>query len=382
MIKIKEEFKSLIPALTKEEFKQLEQNCLDEGIREKILVWNGFIIDGHNRYEISLKWDLEIQTETKHFKDEEAVKEWMILNQFGRRNLSNYQRSVLALQLEEVFSKKAKENLSKAGSSFSPKEGLAILPKVTNKINTREELSKVAQVGERTLGMVKKIQEKATEEVKAKLSTGELSINAAYQDIKKEEKKEERIEVIQKQIQQIEKGDLPELKGLFDVVSVDPPWNYEGKTDKITSFDSIGRRSANPYPEMTTNDIKKIKLPLMDNAVVLLWTTHKFLPDAFEILKEWNLDYKATLVWNKEKMGMGVWFRMQCEFCLVAIKGKPYWENTKYRDIFKETRRQHSRKPDAFYDMINNITLGRKLDYFSRESRNGWEVFGNDINKF
>lgn len=379
MIKIKEEFKSLIPALTKEEFKQLEQNCLDEGIREKILVWNGFIIDGHNRYEISLKWDLEIQTETKHFKDEEAVKEWMILNQFGRRNLSNYQRSVLALQLEEVFSKKAKEN-----QLSSLKKGVSV-PQISAKrepIETRKELSKVANVSHDTIAKVKKIQEKATEEVKAKLSTGEVSINAAYQEIKKEEKKEERIEVIQKQIEQIEKGDLPELKGLFDIVSVDPPWNYEGKTDKITSFDSIGRRSANPYPEMSTNDIKKIKLPLMDNAVVLLWTTHKFLPDAFEILKEWNLEYKATLIWNKEKMGMGAWFRMQCEFCLVAIKGKPYLENTKYRDIFKETRRQHSRKPDGFYDMINNITLGRKLDYFSRESRNGWEVFGNDINKF
>jgi N6-adenosine-specific RNA methylase IME4 len=375
VIKIKEEFKKLIPALTKEEYKQLENNCIAEGIREKILIWNGFIIDGHNRYEISLKWDLEIQTETKHFQNEEAVKEWMILNQFGRRNLSNYQRSVLALELEEVFSKKAKENLGRNQHSSLP-----TLAKT--KVDTRKELSKVANVSHGTLDKVKKIQAQASEEVKAKLSTGEVSINAAYQDIKKEEKKEERIKVIQEQIEQIEKGDLPELKGLFDVVSVDPPWNYEGKTDKITSFDSVARRSANPYPEMSTDDIKKIKLPLMDNAVVLLWTTHKFLPDAFEILKEWNLDYKATLVWNKEKMGMGAWFRMQCEFCLVAIKGKPYWDNTKYRDIFKEQRRQHSRKPDTFFDMINKITLGRKLDYFSRESRNEWEVFGNDINKF
>lgn len=380
MIKIKEEFKKLIPALTKEEYKQLENNCIAEGIREKILIWNGFIIDGHNRYEISLKWDLEIQTETKHFQNEEAVKEWMILNQFGRRNLSNYQRSVLALELEEVFSNKAKENLKLSGENFG--KGLPTLAKAIDKINTRQELSKVANVSHGTLDKVKKIQAQASEEVKAKLSTGEVSINSAYQEIKKEEKKEERIKVIQEQIEQIEKGDLPELKGLFDVVSVDPPWNYEGKTDKITSFDSVGRRSANPYPEMSTDDIKKIKLPLMDNAVVLLWTTHKFLPDAFEILKEWNLDYKATLVWNKEKMGMGAWFRMQCEFCLVAIKGKPYWDNTKYRDIFKEQRRQHSRKPDTFFDMINKITLGRKLDYFSRESRNGWEVFGNDINKF
>ena len=109
MLEIKEEFKKLIPALTAEEFKQLENNCLAEGIREKIITWNGVIIDGHNRYEIAQKWNLDYETESKQFKNEEAVKEWMILNQFGRRNLSSYQRSVLALQLEEVFKEKAKE---------------------------------------------------------------------------------------------------------------------------------------------------------------------------------------------------------------------------------------------------------------------------------
>ena len=53
-----------------------------------------------------------------------------------------------------------------------------------------------------------------------------------------------------------------------------------------------------------------------------------------------------------------------------------------FRDILTESRREHSRKPDQFFSMIENITLGRRLEYFSREKRNGWEVFGNDINKF
>jgi len=377
MLKINEDFKKLIPALTKEEFKQLEDNCMAEGIREKILTWNGFIIDGHNRYEISQKWDLDYETESKSFKSEEAVKEWMILNQFGRRNLSNYQRSVLALELEDVFKGKAKDNLIKGGKVSQ--EGLQISAKA---IDTRKELSKVASVSHDTIAKVKKIQEQASEEVKAKLSTGEVSINAAYKEIKKEEKKAERIEVIKQQIIDIEEGELPELKGLFDVVSVDPPWPYEGESKKVTSFDSVGRRVANPYPEMSIEEIKEIELPLMDDSIVLLWTTHKFLPNAFEILKEWGFDYKATLVWNKQKIGMGAWFRMQCEFCLVGVKGKPYWENTTFRDIFEEPRREHSRKPDLFFDMIEKITLGRRLEYFSREKRDGWEVYGNDINKF
>lgn len=382
MLEIKEEFKKLIPPLTTEEFKQLEENCIKEGIREAILTWNGFIIDGHNRYEIATKWDLDFQTKSKHFKDEEEVKEWMILNQFGRRNLSNYQRSVLALQLEEVFKEKAKENLKASGENFGKGTQISANPIEIKPIETRKELAKVANVSHDTIAKVKVIEAKATEEVKEKLATGEVSINQVYQEIKKEEKKAERIELIEQQIQDIEQGLLPELEGLFDVVSVDPPWPYEAENKNITSFDSVGRRVANPYPEMSIEDIKKIDIPLMENAVVLLWTTHKFLPDSFDILKEWNLDYKATLVWNKEKIGMGAWFRMQCEFCLVAIKGKPYWENTTFRDILNEPRREHSRKPDSFFEMIEKITIGRRLEYFSREKRNGWEVFGNDINKF
>jgi N6-adenosine-specific RNA methylase IME4 len=378
MLEIKEEFKKLIPPLTAEEFKQLEQNCLDEGIREKIITWNRFIIDGHNRFEIATRWNLDYQTENKHFENENDVKEWMINNQFGRRNLSNYQRSVLALQLESVFSARAKEQQIEGGknkvvqiSEQAPMERKAIT-----------QIAKVANVSHDTIAKVKKIEAVATPEVKAQLSTGEISINQAYQEIKKEEKKAERIELIEQQIEDIEQGLLPELKGLFDVVSVDPPWPYEGESKNVTSFDAVGRRVANPYPEMSIEQIKKIEMPLMNDSVVLLWTTHKFLPDAFEILKEWNLEYKATLVWNKEKIGMGAWFRMQCEFCLVGIKGKPYWNNTTFRDILNEPRREHSRKPDGFFEMIEQITLGRRLEYFSREKRNGWEVFGNDINKF
>ena len=115
---------------------------------------------------------------------------------------------------------------------------------------------------------------------------------------------------------------------------------------------------------------------------VLLWTTHKFLPDAFDILKAWGLQYKATIVWNKEKIGMGAWLRMQCEFCLVGIRGNPFWENTLHRDIITEPRREHSRKPDKFFAIIEEITRGRKLEYFSREKRENWDVFGNDIERF
>lgn len=377
MIEIKEEFKNLIPALSAEEYAQLEANILNEGIREPIITWNGYIIDGHNRYDIATRFDLEYKTTSKHFESEIDVKIWMATNQLGRRNLSDYVKGELMEEIEKLEKEKGKKNISanKGGTttlSTNDKEAHNTQKIVADKLGW--STGKKAQ-----FDVVKK---KAPEEVKEKLRNNELTIHAAYKEIKKEEKKEQRIEEINKQLIEIETGNMPELEGLFDVISVDPPWNYEGENKKVTSFDSVGRRVANPYPEMTTEEIKKIELPLKKDSIVFLWTTHKFLPDAFEILKEWNLEYKATLVWNKGKMGMGAWFRMQCEFCLVGIQGKPYFENTKYRDILTEARREHSRKPDCFFSMIEEITLGRRLEYFSREKRNGWEVFGNDINKF
>lgn len=394
-LKIKEEFKKLIPPLTAEEFKQLETNCIDEGIRDAIVIWQDFIIDGHNRYKIATDWQLSFKTIEKAFDSEEAVKEWMIINQFGRRNLSNYDRAKLGLELEDIFSKKAKANLRLAaqktntGCQISDKalslfeeQPIEKKPIIINTIDTKKEVAKIANVSHDTIAKVKVIEQKAAPEVKEKLSTGEISINQAYQDIKKEEKKEQRVNEIKQQIEAIESGELPELKGVFDIISFDPPWPYEGESKEITTYDPNGRRVANPYPEMSIEQIKQIEVPSSDNSVVFLWTTHKFLNDAFDILKTWGFQYKATLVWDKEKMGMGAWLRMQCEFCLIGIKGKPYWDNTKYRDIIRESRREHSRKPDSFFEMVENITLGRKLEYFSREKRNGWEVFGNDINKF
>ena len=192
MLQIKEEFKKLIPALTVEEFNQLEANCLAEGIREKIITWNGFIIDGHNRYEIATRWNLEYQTESKRFETENDVREWMIHNQFGRRNLSNYQRSVLALELESVFSARAKENLGR--NQYS---SLATLPK-SETINTRKELAKIADVKERTLGKVKVIEAKAEDTVKEKLLNGEISINQAYKEIKEKKAEEFKAKIEQR----------------------------------------------------------------------------------------------------------------------------------------------------------------------------------------
>ena len=375
-MKIKEEFKKLIPALSVEEFNQLEQNCLAEGIREKIITWNGFIIDGHNRFEIATKHKLKFETESKEFESENDVREWMINNQFGRRNLSNYQRSVLALQLENVFSQRAKEKQKEAGGA---------LPQISAKapIETRKELSKVANVSHDTIAKVKHIEAKANEETKAKLSTGEVSINQAYQEIKKEEKKAERYKKIKEVKQKIEEENLVTPNKKYHVIGIDPPWAYEEKGGfSSDDYNSESNRGAVDYPTMTVEQIKKIELPSADDCVLFLWTTHAFLRDSFDLLDEWGFKYKATLVWDKVKMGLGRTVRMQVEFCLIAIKGNPIINGSSERDIITEPRREHSRKPEAFYEMAERMCVGNKLDYFSRQNRKNWDHYGAEQGQY
>lgn len=381
-MKILQELESLIPPLSNEEFKQLERNILEEGIREPLITWNGILIDGHNRYRIAQEHDINYETLEKEFDNIFLVKVWMIYNQFGRRNLSNYQRSVLALELEDVFKEKAKENLVLTGENFG--KGLQISAKpIIEKIDTRQEIAKLANVSHDTIAKVKKIEATATPEVKARLNTGTMSINEAYKEIKKEEKIEERKMDIKKQLEDIESGKLPELWGKYEVIAIDPPWAYEEKGGlSANDYNPEITRGATPYPTMKVDQIKEIDLPLTDNSVVFLWTTHAFLKDAFDILEHWNLKYKATLVWDKEKMGMGRTIRMQCEFCLIAFKGNPIFNGSSERDIIRESRREHSRKPDAFYQYVERATIGRKLEYFSREKRTNWEIYGNEVNKF
>ena len=167
-------------------------------------------------------------------------------------------------------------------------------------------------------------------------------------------------------------------KGRYGLLVIDPPWKYG------TEYNKESRRVASPYKELDQEELKKLPINEFSyrNSVMWLWTTHKFLWDAKELLDFWGFEYKLTLVWNKEKMGMGAWLRCQTEFCLLGIKGKPEWNLTNERDILTEARREHSRKPDGFYEMVKKLTPTKGLDIFGREARDGWDIWGNEPEKF
>ena len=328
-MKIKEEFKKLIPPLTTEEFKQLEDNCLAEGIREKIITWNGFIIDGHNRFEISERWNLDYQTESKHFANEEAVKEWMILNQFGRRNLSNYQRSVLALELEEVFSSKAKENQGNRTDICQKSDK-------SKAVDTKKELAKVANVSHDTIAKVKKIQAQATEEVKTQLSTGEVSINQAYKEIKKEEKQQIKIDERERlaEIGKTKKIDIDFRLGDFEEVFADIE---DGSIDCIITDP--------PYPKEFIECWSKLsrfaKRVLKPNGFCIAYSGQMHLPEVIKRMNE-HLDYYWTFaVYHEGQTQIVNGVNLICRWKPVLIfqNGKKKLNNT-FQDYFISEQRE------------------------------------------
>lgn len=185
-LKIDPELKDLLPPLTDEEYKQLERNIVDNGFDRNfpIMEWHGYIADGHNRYSICKKYNIEPVIGTLAYDTKEEVMRWMLDIQLGRRNLSPIQRIAVAEKYRPIYKKQARENQSKAGGdkkSLLQNSSKAVDPE--NKIDVRAKLAKTAGVSTDTYSKGKKILDSDNEELKQEVLSGEKSINAGYKEL-------------------------------------------------------------------------------------------------------------------------------------------------------------------------------------------------------
>ena len=195
-MKIDNEFKSLIPPLTEDEYRGLEQSILEEGCRDALVMWGDTIVDGHNRYEICTKHNIAFNAVQMDFDSRDDAMLWMIDNQKARRNLNAYALGTLEEKRIEILSKKGKEkslaNL-KRGSDFQKSE-IRDTPKIDTTKELAERIGKSIDTASRIININKAInkavEENTTvagqkpEELKSQLMTGEVSINQAYKAIK------------------------------------------------------------------------------------------------------------------------------------------------------------------------------------------------------
>lgn len=198
-LKIDPELRDLLPPLTSEEYKQLEKNIIENGFDRNfpIMEWQGFIVDGHNRYDICKKHNIEPIIGTLAYETKEEVMEWMLDIQLGRRNLSPIQKIAITEKYRPIYEKQAKERqaTSTGGSNPQLTPKLVEAEKEKNRTNneTNTKLSKLAGVGKETYRMGAKILNSGNEKLKQEVLSGKKSINAGYKELtgKKENKKEE-----------------------------------------------------------------------------------------------------------------------------------------------------------------------------------------------
>lgn len=182
---IDKEFAALIPPLTTDEYSQLEKNLLAEGCRDRLVVWGDILIDGHNRLQICTKHNIPYDVFAQDFADRDAAMRYIILNQFGRRNLTLGNRSILALKLEPLYKAKAKANQQR-----SPGRGKKGSPQMANlfqSVDAREQVAKIADVSHTTLDRVKHIVEHGTPEQVKRIKDGGKgnSVSTVYDEIRK-----------------------------------------------------------------------------------------------------------------------------------------------------------------------------------------------------
>jgi N6-adenosine-specific RNA methylase IME4 len=176
---------------------------------------------------------------------------------------------------------------------------------------------------------------------------------------------------IERQASELEREPQQLPEGPFRVIVADPPWQY-------------GSGNNLPYPTMAIDEIKSMGVEdlVEDDAILWLWTTNSHLRVAFDVVEAWGFEYKSLLTWVKDRMGTGDWLRGQTEHCLLATRGQPVFLNGSHTTVIQATRREHSRKPDEFYALVEAACPGRKVDLFAREPRAGWQAFGDQTRLF
>jgi N6-adenosine-specific RNA methylase IME4 len=176
---------------------------------------------------------------------------------------------------------------------------------------------------------------------------------------------------------------LPTVEGGFQTVLADPPWRFVNRTGKVAPE----HRRLDRYDTMTTDEICSIPVSgvLAETAHLYLWVPNALLADGLRVMQAWGFTYKSMLVWHKVRKdggsdgrGVGFYFRNVTEPILFGVRGRMRTLGAGRRQVnlFSSRKREHSRKPDEQYEIIEQCSAGPYLELFARYPRDGWYVWG------
>jgi N6-adenosine-specific RNA methylase IME4 len=173
----------------------------------------------------------------------------------------------------------------------------------------------------------------------------------------------------------------------YSTIVADPPWQYGswGKPSNRRLAKSADTIYPLPYPSMTLDEIKSLPVQSLagDDCELYLWTTQKYLSNAFDVLGAWGFRYCQILTWCKQPRGLGQG-GVYCPTTEFVLLGRRGWmpkvrrqDSTWY--LWKRPNNAHSKKPPEFFDLIEQTTTGPRVELFARERREGWDAWGDEI---
>lgn len=176
----------------------------------------------------------------------------------------------------------------------------------------------------------------------------------------------------------------------FSTVLADPPWQFQNRTGKMAPE----HKRLNRYPTMTLNEIKALPVAKFcnDPAHLYLWVPNALLADGLAVMESWGFTYKSNLIWYKvrkdggpDRRGVGFYFRNVTEMILFGVRGKnarTLQPGRSQENIITSQKREHSRKPDEQYALIESCSPGPRIELFARGPRPGWFVWGNQSDDY
>lgn len=352
------------------EYEGFKNDIKKYGLLSTLILFQGKILDGRNRYNACK--ELNIEPKYVQFKGNEKDAFYYVISEnLHRRHLTSAERADIALIVLDYEEEQAKKRMKEAQHKLpEPQEqipvGTSDVPTDTKKREPRAITiaSKKTGVGRETLRTAKKVRDLNNPIITKKweqAKQGKSTIKSVKVAIQKEINKDKPT------------PKLPEDK--YDIIYGDPPWEYHFSETPTRALE-------NQYPTMKLKDICNLKIPSAKNAILFLWcTSPKLIPEGVEVIKSWGFTYKTSMVWVKDKIGMGYYARSRHEYLLIATKGKPGTPEPSNRpdSVINAPRTEHSKKPDL-YEMIERMYPNRKyLELFARNKRKGWTSWGNEI---
>lgn len=180
-----------------------------------------------------------------------------------------------------------------------------------------------------------------------------------------------------------------EVEGKYKTILADPPWRFQNSTGKVAPE----HKRLSRYPTLSLQEILDIPVNSVadDNCHLYLWVPNALLAEGLETMKKWGFNYKTNIIWYKirkdggpDGRGVGFYFRNVTEVVLFGIKGsmRTLKPGRTQVNILSTRKREHSRKPDELYDIIESCSPGPYLELFSRGKRDGWSVWGNQVEDY